>query len=104
MDALAKAVLGQLAVALFLSPDAFDPVLTTAVPKRGKSAASILQAIHYKPRSQTGTEFGSSTECEAHVDRGLLTILYPDAKQGLQVTHCHACALEFSCQHVQVFH
>lgn len=95
MDALAKTVPGKLAVALSLSPVTFNALLATAVPKKGKYATSSLEAIRYKARCQTGSpiHFKESTIYEIHVDRDLLTVIYPDIKCGLQVIPAHIVTL-----------
>ena len=50
-----------------------------------KQSPSSLEAIHY--RLPVGAAAGSSSTeaCEVHSDKGLLTVIYADTVQGLQV-------------------
>ena len=80
-------MLAQLAQQLEMPPDVFEsifdkpPVLTDGV------AASTLDTIHYPAPNMTGplVDANASANCEAHVDKGLLTLIFPDTEQGLQV-------------------
>ena len=57
------------------------PVLTDGV------AATSLDTIHYLAPNMTApvVDANASANCEAHVDKGLLTFIFPDTEQGLEV-------------------
>lgn len=88
LDDIARGLLAQLARDLKLSHEFFDPLLSTAGQNQHDTeSASILDTIHYMPPSTDRVNPNLSSDCESHVDKGLLTVIYPDTEQGLQVTH-----------------
>ena len=85
LDAFARRVLESLAKLLNLPADVFEPVLELGAVNPG---ASFLETIHYYAPAKTATtdaQSSASANCDAHVDRGLLTIIYSDVPSGLQV-------------------
>ena len=52
------------------------------------TASSCLDTIHYMAPSIAGpaADADASANCGPHVDKGLLTLIFPDTEQGLQVT------------------
>lgn len=89
-DDIAKDVLAQLAKSLQLPLGVFEPLMGPAIPTgNGALAASILDIIHYNmPQANSTLNADSSASCEAHVDKGLLTVVFPDTAHGLQVQCC----------------
>ena len=64
---------------------AFDPLLQA---DQSAAAASSLEAIHYLGAASKPSP--AVRGCEAHVDKGLLTCIFADSSQGLQVMqHAH---------------
>ena len=87
LDQFAKLVLSQLATAMSLSPGTFESILdTSGVQQSGSVAASVLETINYKPPHPSGPVADQSGNCEAHVDKGLLTLVFPDTQDGLQAS------------------
>ena len=86
-NGFAQALLGELATALSLPATHFHSALDGAYFKRGGIAASSLEAIQYPVLDVTATPAAHHANCEAHVDRGLLTCIFADTPQGLQVTY-----------------
>ena len=88
LDEFARRVLMSLAELLKLPADAFEHVLDSG-PVR--CSASVLETIQYFAPAKTAINVAQSsafTNCDAHVDRGLLTVIYSDVPSGLQViTH-----------------
>ena len=85
-DVLARKILVSLAEALSLPSATFDSLLETNMPCSTSHlpSASNLEAIRYFNDGHKGQN--SATEsCEAHVDKGLLTLIHADSEQGLQV-------------------
>ena len=82
MDSTAKDVLSYLAVALGLPNITFDRICGSAVRQ---PSASSLEAIHYMLPDTHAADIAAPAACEAHVDKGLLTLISSDASQGLQV-------------------
>ena len=82
LDSIAKDVLSYLAVALGLPNVTFDRICGSAV--RPPSASS-LEAVHYMLPDTHAADNAAPAACEAHVDKGLLTLIRSDASQGLQV-------------------
>ena len=46
---------------------------------------SSLEAFHYMLPEGAAAHLGSLEACEAHADKGLLTVIYADTEEGLQV-------------------
>ena len=89
-DALARKILAHLAQTLSLSSSTFDPLLETITPwKPGPHPpASALEAIRYfidDGPTPGSSQNNATASCEAHVDKGLLTLIHADTKQGLEV-------------------
>ena len=88
-DGLARDVLAQLAQQLKLPPDAFISLLDMphSVNHGLMAASSSLDTIYYMAPSIRGpaADADASANCGAHVDKGLLTLIFPDTEQGLQV-------------------
>ncbi len=84
MDLIAKHVMSHLAVALRLPNDAFNQICGSAALDDSQPSASSLEAIHYMLPDTDAADNAASAACEAHVDRGLLTLISSDASQGLQ--------------------
>ncbi len=78
-----------MAESLSLPLTAFEPILDTAHVKKGQPSASSLEAIHYMlPRDAAANPpTTTSAGCDAHVDKGLLTLVYSDIVNGLEVRH-----------------
>ncbi|EIE21755.1 ubiquitin-domain-containing protein [Coccomyxa subellipsoidea C-169] len=81
MDSIARTCLGALANAARLR-NAFVPLLDD-LPITDR-AASVLELIHYNPQRGTDTS-DIQWGCEAHEDRGLLTVIYSPLSRGLEV-------------------
>ena len=82
----AKRVLVSLAKLLELPADAFEPVLQSGTKNPSRS---ILDTIHYFAPAKiavNAAQSSASANCDAHVDRGLLTVIYSDVPSGLQVS------------------
>lgn len=86
-NAFAQAVLAGLATALSLPADHFCSALDVTLLEKGNVAASSLEAIQYPALDPIARLAAQHASCEAHVDRGLLTCIFADTSQGLQVTH-----------------
>jgi len=84
-DLIAKDVMSHLAVALRLPKDAFNQICGSAAPDDNQPSASSLEAIHYMLPDTHAADLAAPAACEAHVDKGLLTLICSDASQGLQV-------------------
>lgn len=83
-DDIARGVLEGLAKSLQLPADAFLPILDPTAVDNKKPSASSLEAIHYMLPEDAITNSGAPA-CEAHEDKGLLTLIYSDQEQGLHV-------------------
>ena len=85
-DEVATGVITDLAETLQLQSTVFTSLHTTTATHLG---ASCLETIHYMAPSMTDASLdaNASASCEAHVDKGLLTLIFPDTAQGLQVKH-----------------
>ncbi|KAL3135555.1 hypothetical protein ABBQ38_006033 [Trebouxia sp. C0009 RCD-2024] len=83
-DDIARGILESLAKSLQLPADAFQPILDQTAVDSGKQSASSLEAIHYMMPEGVATSLGAPA-CEAHEDKGLLTLIYSDTAQGLHV-------------------
>ncbi len=85
MDFIAKDVMSHLAVALGLPNDAFNQICGSVALDDNQPSASSLEAIHYMLPDTDAADIAAPAACEAHVDKGLLTLICSDACQGLQV-------------------
>lgn len=87
LDDIARQVLAQMADGLNLPWKAFESLLGTAVPRGdGAVSASILDTIQYTAPTLSRVHGADrAANCEAHVDKGVLTLILPDTSQGLQV-------------------
>lgn len=85
-DELAHEYLRIIAESALSAPSTlFRPALDVAPLERGNTAASSLEAIQYPALNASTGLAAQSPSCEAHVDRGLLTCIFADSSQGLQV-------------------
>ena len=85
LDKFARRVLVFLAESLELPADVFQPILEAGSMNSG---VSTLETIHYFAPARVAVDHAQSSasaNCDAHVDRGLLTIIYSDVPSGLQV-------------------
>ncbi len=82
LDELAKGYLASVASLLGLSADAFQTIIEHhTTDDKAHASASSFQAMHYLPLESTA----ASTSCQADVEEGLLTLIYSDAPQSIQV-------------------
>lgn len=97
-DDIARDMLAQLAESLQLPFGIFNPLLGPASSNGdGALTASLLDTINYmSPEANSISNTDTSASCEAHIDRGLLTILFPDTVHGLQV---QCCMVSHASQH-----
>ena len=65
--------------------NAFLCVTDSTTQGSGHVAASSLEAIQYPAPGGSVRQAAESANCEANVDRGLLTCILADSVQGLQV-------------------
>lgn len=91
LDDLATGLGTDIAEMLNLQPGILNSLHATAARQQaGAAAASSLETIHYMTPSMTraALDARTSASCEVHVDKGLLTLIFSDTVQGLQVqTH-----------------
>ena len=87
-DDVARGVLAGLAASLHMPPNTFQPVLDTAAVHSNKQSASSLEAIHYMLLESQAATSSAPEACQAHEDKGLLTLIYSDTEQGLWVRPC----------------
>lgn len=108
LHVLARKILVSLAEALSLPPATFDSLLEINMPCSTSHlpSASNLEAILYFNDGRKGQN--SATEsCEAHVDKGLLTLIHADSEQGLQVllyVQCVPCMHVYKHVHLDIQH
>ena len=96
-ESFAQAFLSQLALALSMPANAFVCVTDSTTQGSGHVAASRLEAIHYPAADVSVGQAAQSANCEAHVDRGLLTCVFADNVHGLQVQQerkMHQCLMK----------
>ncbi len=103
MDFIAKDVTSHLAVALRLPNDAFNQICGSAALDDHQPSASSLEAIHYMLPDTDAADIAAPAACEAHVDKGLLTLISSDARQGLQVLTPTLCGAHISATHPCTF-
>lgn len=103
MDLIAKGVMSHLAVALRLPNDAFNQIYESAAPNANQPSASSLEAIHYMLPDTHAADNAAPAACEAHVDKGLLTLICSDASQGLQIFTPTLHAAHISAIHACTF-
>lgn len=98
-DALARKIL-PVEQTLSLSSSTFDPLLETITPWKSSPhpPASALEAIRYFIDDGSGQN-NVTASCEAHVDKGLLTLIHADAKQGLEVNLSVYTYCKQACMH-----
>ena len=85
-ETLATGLLTHLAEGLGLPLDTFNFLLNTTAPQHSEAvAASGLETIHYLAPSAPAADESASASCDAHIDKGLLTLIFPDTEQGLYV-------------------
>ena len=62
-------------------------LLDAAIPKNGDVAASTLHTVQYLAPNLGGRlgDANASANCGAHVDKGILSLIFPDTEQGLQM-------------------
>ena len=86
LDDIARELLEGLANSLQLPKAAFLPILDPTAVDSSKPSACSLEAIHYMlPEGSVVAGSDLPEACEAHEDKGLLTVIYSDTEQGLQV-------------------
>ncbi len=82
LDELAKGYMASVASLLGLSADAFQIIVEChTTDDKAHANASSFEAMHYLPLESTA----ASTNCQADVEEGLLTLIYSDAPQSIQV-------------------
>ncbi len=82
LDELAKGYMASVASLLGLSADAFQTIIEChTTDDKAHTGASSFEALHYLPLETTA----ASTSCQADVEEGLLTLIYSDAPQSIQV-------------------
>ena len=82
LDELAKGYMASMASLLGLSADAFQTINEChTTDDKAHTSASSFEALHYLPLKTTA----ASTSCQADVKEGLLTLIYSDAPQSIQV-------------------
>ncbi|DBB06910.1 TPA: hypothetical protein ACH3X3_009566 [Trebouxia sp. C0006] len=85
-DEVAQDILSEIAESALSAPSTlFRPALDVAPLERGNIAASRLEAIQYPALNASARLAAQSPSCQARVDRGLLTCIFADNPQGLQV-------------------
>ena len=84
-DDIARETLEGIANTLQLPEAAFLPILDSLALDSRKQSASSLEAIHYMLPDGAAADVGGPEACEAHEDKGLLTLIYADTEHGLQV-------------------
>ena len=93
LDDMAREQLQSLEKPLQLPAGAFSALLDSRAVESSKQSASSLEAIHYTLPEGAAAHLGSLEACEAHEDKGLLTVIYADTAQGLQVGKFTLCKL-----------
>jgi len=82
LDELAKGYLASVASLLGLSADAFQTIIEChTIDDKAYASGSSFEALHYLPLVTTA----ASTSYQADVEEGLLTLIYSDAAQSIQV-------------------
>ena len=82
LDELAKGYMASMASLLGLSADAFQTIIEChRIDDKAHASASSFEALHYLPLETTA----ASTSCQADAEEGLLTLIYSDAAQSIQV-------------------
>ena len=92
-DDIARDQLEGIAKSLQLPTAAFLPILDSKALNCKKQSSSSLEAIHYLLPEGAAADVGAPEACEAHEDKGMLTLIYADTQQGLQVGWCMFCWL-----------
>lgn len=82
LDDIARGLLEGLAKSLQLPAAAFWPILDSLAVDSSRRSASSLEASYYMVPE---TELGAPGACQAHDEKGLLTLMYSDTEQILQV-------------------
>ena len=103
MDFIVKAVMSHLAVALRLPNDAFNQICGSAALDNKQPSASSLEAIHYMLPDTDAADMAVPAACEAHVDKGLLTLVSSDVSEGLRVLTASLCGAHISASHSCTF-
>ena len=87
LDDLARTTLRALEDGLHQPSDTLTRLLATAIPKVGDVAASTLHTVQYLTPSlgSAPLDANASANCGAHIDKGILSLIFPDTEQGLQV-------------------
>lgn len=105
MDHRARQVLEALSRShyLGLTSSSLNCILETADPRPGRAAASSLDIAQYLSPAQSDQL--DAPPDEAHVDRGLLTLIWSDSTSGLQVylqktCHVYIC-MQFMIDNAQ---
>ena len=77
LNDLATGMTTDLAESLRLQSTSLNSLHATSA---SQLSASSLETIHYMAPSMTDAtlDANSSASCEAHVDKGLLTLIFPD--------------------------
>ena len=103
MDLIVKGVLSHLVVTLGLPNDALYQICGSAALDDNQPSASSLEAIHYMLPDTHAADVAAPAACEAHVDKGLLTLISSDASQGLQVLTPALLGAHSSAMHACTF-
>ena len=85
LDDNARERLQQYEKRLQLPAGAMSQLLDSVASVSSKQSASSLEAIHYMLPEDAAEHASSLEACEAHEDKGLLTVVYADTEQGFQV-------------------
>ena len=81
-DDIAREQLEGIAKSLQLPAATFLPILDPTAVDSSRQSASSLEVVHY----MLPADLGAPEACEAHEDKGLLTLIYADTERGLQVS------------------
>ena len=85
LDDIARKHLQGLEEALKLPGGASSLLLDSRAVDSSRQSSSSLEAFHYMLPEGAAAHLGSLEAFEAHADKGLLTVIYADTEQGLQV-------------------
>ena len=85
LDDIAREQMQGLETSLQLPAGAFSSRLDSKPVDSSKQSASSLEALHYMLPEGAAAHLDALEACEAHEDKGLLTVIYADTAQGLQV-------------------
>ncbi len=81
-------ILDAIATHLGLAAGAFREIIDTVSQSPSSSSLDVIQ---YLPVAKTVSSFKPEGGCALHHDRGLLTLIWSDTVEGLQVTFTLPC-------------